>query len=93
MTRGSKLIFSHPAMVSNMSRSPVLAVSSHAFSHGGSGFMKNYLIWSSETSGPQPGELETEIAQSGMVIRTTSKRPMIFTIRFFDRSIIDTRKP
>jgi hypothetical protein len=35
--------------------------------------------------------LKTQIAQSWMVIRTTTLRPMKFSFRFLDRKVIDTR--
>jgi hypothetical protein len=37
--------------------------------------------------------LQPEIAQSRMLIRTPPKRPMIFSLRFFERKIIDARVP
>ena len=37
--------------------------------------------------------LQPEIAQSRMLIRTPAERPMIFSLRFFDRKIVDARVP
>ena len=38
-------------------------------------------------------QLKAEIAQSGMLIRATAQRPMIFTFGFLNRKIVDTRQP
>jgi hypothetical protein len=38
-------------------------------------------------------ELETQFGQSGMVVGTPAKRPVIFPVRFFDRQIINAGKP
>ena len=37
--------------------------------------------------------LQPEIAQSRMLIRTPAQRRMIFSLRFFDRKIVDARVP
>src|SRR3982074_2524902 len=38
-------------------------------------------------------QLKAEIAPSGMLIRATAQRPMIFTFGFLNRKIVDTRQP
>jgi hypothetical protein len=38
------------------------------------------------------GQLETEVAKTGMVVGATSERPAIFAVRLANRKVIDTRK-
>src|ERR1700677_1331806 len=41
---------------------------------------------------PQARALEPKLAQAGMTVRTTAERPVIKTVLFADRQIVDARE-
>src|SRR5580692_9575374 len=47
------------------------------------------------SEGPCPkawGSLEPEVAQAGMIVRTTTERPMIKAVLLLDRQVVDARQ-